>query len=63
MKLPRNLTRKTFAVAGLAAVAWIIVAALMGWRQIGDALGRFGLPAFGLVTPFFSAMATSVPVT
>jgi len=49
MNLPRNLTRKTFAVAGLAAAAWIVVAALMGWRQIAAALGRFGLGSFLLV--------------
>ena len=46
MQLPRNLTRKTFAVAGLAAAAWIVVASIVGWGDLAAALGRFGLVPF-----------------
>ncbi len=49
MNLPRNLTRKTFAVAGLAAAAWIVAAVVIGWHDLAAALGAFGPGPFALV--------------
>ncbi|MBE0564654.1 MAG: flippase-like domain-containing protein [Krumholzibacteria bacterium] len=49
MNLPRNLTRTTFAVAGLAAAAWLAVALLLGWRELAAALARCGPGLFALV--------------
>lgn len=42
MNLPRNLTRKTFAVAGFAALVYVAAALLIGWEEIAAALGRLG---------------------
>lgn len=49
MTLPRNLTRKTFAVAGLAAVVYIGAALIIGWEDVARSLGRLGPGRFALV--------------
>ncbi|MFO7609193.1 MAG: lysylphosphatidylglycerol synthase transmembrane domain-containing protein [Candidatus Krumholzibacteriia bacterium] len=49
MRLPPNLARNTFAVAGLAAAAWLVAALALGWRDLAGALGRFGFWPFVLV--------------
>ena len=46
MILPRNLTRKTFAVAGFAAVIYVAAALFIGWEEIGSAMGRLGAGRF-----------------
>jgi uncharacterized protein (TIRG00374 family) len=47
--LPRNLTRKTFAVAGIAALVYVAAALVIGWEEIGAALGRLGAGRFAAV--------------
>lgn len=49
MTLPRNLTRKTFAVAGLAAVVYIAAALVIGWEEVVQSMGRLGPGRFALV--------------
>lgn len=49
MNLPPNLARRTFAVAGLAAAAWIVAALVLGWRELAAALAAFGVRGLVLV--------------
>jgi len=48
LKLPRNLTRKTFAVAGAAAVVYVAAGLLIGWDEVSSAIGRVGVGRFAL---------------
>ena len=49
MKLPHDFARRTFAVAGLAAAAWIAAALVLGWRDLASALVAFGARGLLLV--------------
>ncbi len=47
--MPRNLTRKTFIVVGIAAVIYIGAGLLIGWHDIAGALSRIGPGRFAAV--------------
>ena len=49
MTLPRNLTRKTFAVAGFAALLYVVAALFIGWSEIGSAMAQLGGGRFAAV--------------
>lgn len=48
MNLPRNLTRKTFAVAGVAAVVYVAAGLAIGWDEVAGAVSRVGPGRFAL---------------
>ncbi|MCP4571273.1 MAG: flippase-like domain-containing protein [bacterium] len=48
MKLPRNLTRKTFAVAGVAAIVYVGAGLAIGWEEFAGAVSTAGAGPFAL---------------
>lgn len=48
LKLPSNLTKKTFAVAGVAAVVYVAAGLLIGWEEVAAAVGEVGPGRFAV---------------